>query len=81
MAPTTFSTSGNCGSGRGFRGSRSSAASLASSGPKGFYEGGHQLEKLEFALAVAITRGDSTRSELLRQQIAELGGNAEEPGT
>ncbi|QNI72143.1 hypothetical protein SynNOUM97013_00044 [Synechococcus sp. NOUM97013] len=54
---------------------------MASSGPKGFYEGGHQLEKLEFALAVAITRGDSSRSELLRQQIAELGGNAEEPGT
>ena len=80
MAPTTFSTSGNCGSGRGHRGSRSSA-SVASSGPKGFYEGGHQLEKLEFALAVAMTRGDSSRSELLRQQIAELGGNAEEPGT
>ena len=54
---------------------------MASTGPKGFYEGGHQLEKLEFALAVAMTRGDSSRSELLRQQIAELGGNAEEPGT
>ena len=80
MAPTTVSTSGNCGSSRGHRGSRSSA-SVASSGPKGFYEGGHQLEKLEFALAVAMTRGDSSRSELLRQQIAELGGNAEEPGT
>ena len=47
----------------------------------GFVEGGHQLEKLEFALAVAITRGDRTRSDSLREQIAELGGNVEEPGT
>ena len=47
----------------------------------GFIEGGHQLEKLEFALAVAITRGDDSRCELLRGQIAELGGNIEEPGT
>ena len=46
-----------------------------------FFEGGHQLEKLEFALAVAITRGDASRSEMLRGQIAELGGNTEEPGT
>ena len=46
-----------------------------------FFEGGHQLEKLEFALAVAITRGDASRCELLRGQIAELGGNIEEPGT
>ena len=46
-----------------------------------FFEGGHQLEKLEFALAVAITRGDDDRCELLRAQIAELGGNVEEPGT
>jgi len=44
-------------------------------------EGGHQLEKLEFALAVAITRGDEQRSDQLRAQIAELGGNREEPGT
>lgn len=41
----------------------------------------HQLEKLEFALAVALTRGDQTRSAQLRQQIADLGGNCEEPGT
>ena len=47
----------------------------------GFFEGGHQLEKLEFALAVAITRGDQLRSDQLRAQIAELGGNVEEPGT
>ena len=46
-----------------------------------FFEGGHQLEKLEFALAVAITRGDRSRSDQLRAQIADLGGNIEEPGT
>lgn len=44
-------------------------------------EGDHQLEKLEFALAVALTRGDVQRSEQLRHQIAALGGNREEPGT
>ena len=44
-------------------------------------EGEHQLEKLEFALAVALTRGDLRRSELLRHQIDALGGNQEEPGT
>jgi len=41
----------------------------------------HQLEKLEFALAVAITRGDGARIQTLRDQIAALGGNCEEPGT
>ena len=46
-----------------------------------FFEGGHQLEKLEFALAVAMTRGDASRCEMLRGQIAELEGNIEEPGT
>ena len=44
-------------------------------------EGDHQLEKLEFALAVALTRGDQHRSAQLRAQIAALGGNLEEPGT
>ena len=44
-------------------------------------EGEHQLEKLEFALAVALTRGDVQRSEQLRHQIDALGGNREEPGT
>ncbi len=44
-------------------------------------EGDHQLEKLEFALAVALTRGDLQRSSQLRSQIAALGGNQEEPGT
>ena len=46
-----------------------------------FIEGGHQLEKLEFALAVAQTRGDCEKSEILKKKIVELGGNVEEPGT
>ncbi|MEB3263054.1 MAG: hypothetical protein VKJ66_01635 [Synechococcus sp.] len=41
----------------------------------------HQLEKLEFALAVALTKGDASRAEALREQISALGGNNEEPGT
>ena len=44
-------------------------------------ESDHQLEKLEFALAVAIGRGDAGRIQALRDQIAALGGNSEEPGT
>ena len=46
-----------------------------------FFEGGHQLEKLEFALAIAQTKGDKKKSLILRKQIVELGGNIEEPGT
>jgi len=46
-----------------------------------FIEGGHQLEKLEFALAIAQTNGDEKRSIILRKKIVELGGNVEEPGT
>ena len=46
-----------------------------------FVEGGHQLEKLEFALAIAQTRGDEKKSTILRKKIVELGGNVEEPGT
>ena len=46
-----------------------------------FYEGGHQLEKLEFALAIAETKGDQEKSVTLRKKIVELGGNVEEPGT
>ena len=46
-----------------------------------FFEGGHQLEKLEFALAVAQTKGDEAKSLILRKKIVELGGNIEEPGT
>jgi len=48
---------------------------------RSYSESGHQLEKLEFALAVAITRGDQLREQQLREQIAALGGNREEPGT
>ena len=46
-----------------------------------FIEGGHQLEKLEFALAIAQTKGDKKKSIVLRKKIVELGGNIEEPGT
>ena len=46
-----------------------------------FLEGGHQLEKLEFALAIALTNGDEKKSSILRKKIFELGGNVEEPGT
>ena len=46
-----------------------------------FFEGGHQLEKLEFALAIAQTNGDEKKSTVLRKKIVELGGNVEEPGT
>ena len=46
-----------------------------------FFEGGHQLEKLEFALAIAQTKGDEKKSNILRKKIVELGGNIEEPGT
>ena len=46
-----------------------------------FIEGGHQLEKLEFALAIAQTNGDEKKSITIRKQIVELGGNVEEPGT
>ena len=47
----------------------------------GFLEGGHQLEKLEFALALAEAQGDQSKCSTLRDLIADLGGNAEEPGT
>ena len=59
----------------------SAVINLTTRSRSGFLEGGHQLEKLEFALAVAITRGDQSRSDQLRAQIADLGGNIEEPGT
>ena len=45
-----------------------------------FFEGGHQLEKLEFALAIAQTKGDEKKSLILKKKIIELGGNVEEPG-
>lgn len=50
-------------------------------GGTGSADGDHQLEKLEFALAVALTRGDLQRSQQLRDAIEALGGNEEEPGT
>ena len=46
-----------------------------------FFEGGHQLEILEFALSIAQTNGDEKKSIVLRKKIVELGGNVEEPGT
>ena len=36
-----------------------------------FFEGGHQLEKLEFALAIAQTRGDEKKSIVLRKKSVE----------
>lgn len=44
-------------------------------------EGDHQREKLQFALAVALSRGDQDRCRDLRAQIAVLGDGGEEPGT
>tara|TARA_B100000700_G_scaffold283778_1_gene336491 strand:+ start:811 stop:1023 length:213 start_codon:yes stop_codon:yes gene_type:complete len=48
---------------------------------KAFVEGGHQLEKLEFALAISESKGDQSRANFLRAKIDKLGGNIEEPGT
>jgi hypothetical protein len=48
---------------------------------RGYVESGHLLEKLEFALAVAIGSGDQTRIQELRTRIEALGDNREEPGT
>ena len=59
----------------------STATSLTDTSRSGFLEGGHQLEKLEFALAIAEARGDQMRCSTLRDRIADLGGNSEEPGT
>ena len=61
--------------------STSSLHSLSIRTRSGYIEGGHQLEKLEFALAIAEARGDLSRCSTLRDRIADLGGNAEEPGT
>ncbi|KZR90209.1 hypothetical protein MITS9508_00758 [Synechococcus sp. MIT S9508] len=81
MASTTFSTSGPRNTGNSRCSHAPSSPGLSSANCSGFFEGGHQLEKLEFALAVAITRGDRSRSDQLRAQIADMGGNIEEPGT
>lgn len=81
MASTTFSTSGPRNTGNSRCSHVPGSPGLSPANCSGFFEGGHQLEKLEFALAVAITRGDRSRSDQLRAQIADLGGNIEEPGT
>lgn len=44
-------------------------------------EGEHRLEKLQFALAIALTRGEDRRSQELREEIAQIGEHCEEPGT
>ena len=78
------------GSGQGLSGQSSGLGSEGTTGCSGSgfpqpsgrgSDGEHLLEKLEFALAVAITRGDAVRVQALRDQIAALGGNSEEPGT
>ena len=81
MAHPTFSTSGPRNTGKRRCSLAPDPSGLSSASSSGFIEGGHQLEKLEFALAVAITRGDQSKSDQLRAQIADLGGNIEEPGT
>ena len=48
---------------------------------RAYVESDHQIEKLEFALAVAVGRGDQQRVTDLRGRIAALGDNSEEPGT
>ena len=42
-----------------------------------FYEGGHQLEKLEFALAIAQTYGDEKKS-IVQQFEKEIPSHIEE---
>jgi len=86
MAYPTASHSGPSHPGPSHAGSQHSSSSRCTQTsrlgfPPSSGEGEHQLEKLEFALAVALTRGDVQRSQTLRDQIAALGGNREEPGT
>ena len=81
MALTTCTASGPRNSGNSRCSIAPDSSELSSVSTCGFFEFGHQLEKLEFALAVAITRGDRSKSDQLRAQIADLGGNIEEPGT
>lgn len=86
--PSTHSAASSSGSAHGSAASAAaSSSSPVSATPRcptasvGTSDGEHQLEKLEFALAVAMTRGDAVRIQRLREQIAALGGNCEEPGT
>ncbi len=46
-----------------------------------FSERDHQLEKLEFALALALSQGCHDKAHLLLSRIKALGDNGEEPGT
>ncbi|MEB3322931.1 MAG: hypothetical protein VKI81_08920 [Synechococcaceae cyanobacterium] len=73
-----YSSSHHPSAGGGVRSPRNGRGSLPGHLP---LDGDHQLEKLQFSLAVALTRGDLPRSAELRAQIAALGGNQEEPGT
>ena len=41
----------------------------------------HQLEKLEFALAISQSIGDKTSSDEIKDQINKIGFSLEEPGT
>ena len=41
----------------------------------------HQLEKLEFALALSQSVGDEIKSAKIRNQIEVIGYKYEEPGT
>ena len=74
---STISASSACGNVK----STSKLHSANNLSPSGFEERGHELEKLEFALAFAEMRGETERCLKLRAQITALGGNAEEPGT
>tara|TARA_B100001250_G_C19567526_1_gene686174 strand:+ start:530 stop:685 length:156 start_codon:yes stop_codon:yes gene_type:complete len=41
----------------------------------------HQLEKLEFALAISQTIGDKIKSDQIRDQLEIIGYQYVEPGT
>ena len=41
----------------------------------------HQLEKLEFALAISNAKGDKKQSEYIESQIKKIGFYYQEPGT
>lgn len=76
LASTGLASTVQSGSHRGGSPTCTNAAPISRSD-----EGDHQREKLQFALAIALTRGDRQREQLLREQIAALGGYCEEPGT
>ena len=48
---------------------------------KSLLELDHQLEKLQFALALSQTIGDKIKSTEIRNQIEVIGYRYEEPGT